>query len=69
MAEVWEVFDYPKCLSDIRAGIEHLHNLGIIHRKINPHNVMLDGSTFVIMDFDLCTLKGDELIAKARTDE
>jgi serine/threonine protein kinase len=69
MAEAREVFDHPKCLSDIKAGIEHLHSLGVIHCDINPHNVMLDGSTFVIMDFDSCTFKGDELRAKAHIDE
>jgi serine/threonine protein kinase len=68
MVKAREVFDQLKCLSDIKAGIEHLHSLGIIHCDINPHNVMLDVSTFVITDFDSCTMEGDELGAKAGTD-
>ncbi|KAF2811006.1 uncharacterized protein BDZ99DRAFT_487733 [Mytilinidion resinicola] len=63
-----DTLDAPKCLSSIKAGIEHLHSLGIIHCDINPHNIFLDTSTFVIGDFDSCTFEGDELGMKAGTD-
>lgn len=68
MVKAGETFDRPKCLSSIKAGIKHLHSLGIIHCDINPHNVFSDKSTFVIGDFDSCTLEGDELGMKAGTD-
>ena len=55
-------------MDDIRAGIKHLHSLGMIHCDINPHNVFADVEDFVIGDFDSCTLEGDELGAKAGTD-
>jgi serine/threonine protein kinase len=68
MVKDGEIFDRKACLGDIRAGIEHLHSLGMIHCDINPHNVFTDVKDFVIGDFDSCTLEGDELGAKAGTD-
>ncbi|KAG9234638.1 hypothetical protein BJ875DRAFT_509171 [Amylocarpus encephaloides] len=63
-----EIFDRKACLDDIRAGIDHLHSLGMIHCDINPHNVFADVKDFVIEDFDSCTLEGDDLGTKAGTD-
>lgn len=68
MVKAGEPFDRHMCLSSIKAGIEHLHNLGIIHCDINPHNIFSDKSTFVVGDFDSSMLEGDELGMKAGTD-
>ena len=68
MVENSEEFDRHMCLSSVKAGIEHLHSLGIIHCDINPHNIISDTSSFVIGDFDSCALEGDKLGMKAGTD-
>ncbi|KAF2488574.1 serine/threonine-protein kinase-like protein [Lophium mytilinum] len=69
LVEADEALDLPKCLSDIKAGIEHLHSLGIIHCDIKPHNIFLDESTFVVGDFDSCAFEGDKLGIKAGTQD
>jgi len=64
-------FDRPACLRDIQQGIGHLHGLGIIHCDINPMNILSNGShatkSFVIGDFDSCTMEGQDLGLKAGT--
>jgi serine/threonine protein kinase len=60
-------FDRKLCLRSIRLGIEHLHKLRLIHCDINPANILSDGDSFVISDFDSCTREGDELGLKAGT--
>jgi serine/threonine protein kinase len=54
--------DCNTVLESIRAGIDHLHSLNLIHNDLNPSNIMLDdeGNT-VIIDFDSCTKVGDRL--------
>ena len=50
------------CLSGIRAGIRHLHSLGIIHNDITPSNIMFDkDNTPVVTDFDSCRQVGESL--------
>ena len=61
------IIDRNSCLANIRRGIEHLHQLGIIHCDINPNNIFTDGDSFVIGDFDSCTLEGEKLGLKAGT--
>jgi serine/threonine protein kinase len=61
-------FDHEACLSDIKAGIGHLHRLGIIYCDINPTNVFLNEPTFVIGDFDSSAFEGDKLGLKADTE-
>lgn len=68
MIDDGDIFDRKACLDDIRAGIEHIHSLGMIHCDINPRNVFADVKGFVIGDFDSCALEGDELGEKAGTD-
>lgn len=49
-------------LDGIRAGIQHLHSLGLIHNDINPANVMFDGDGIpVVIDFDSCRGVGEGL--------
>jgi serine/threonine protein kinase len=35
-------------------GVAHLQSKGVSHRDISPENVMLDGSTLVIIDMGMC---------------
>lgn len=44
--EVWP------CLDGIRDAVDHIHNLGIIHGDISPHNIMMKGSVPKLIDFD-----------------
>ncbi|KAL1631685.1 hypothetical protein SLS56_004359 [Neofusicoccum ribis] len=61
-------FDAKRCMKQIEAGVQHLHNLDLVHCDINPYNVMMDdGDTPVIIDFDSCRRKGDKLGMKAGT--
>jgi serine/threonine protein kinase len=68
MVDDGDSLDHEACLSDIKAGIGHLHGLGIIHCDINPANVFLNESTFVIGDFDSSGLEGDKLGLKGGTE-
>jgi serine/threonine protein kinase len=61
-------FDKERCLSGIESGLRHMHSLGLIHNDLNPANVMVDGDTAVIIDFDSCKREGDKLGSKAGTD-
>jgi serine/threonine protein kinase len=60
-------FDIDLCLRGIQQGIRHLHSLNLIHCDINPTNILLDGDTPVIGDFDSCQRKGEKLGFKAGT--
>ncbi|KAH6888501.1 hypothetical protein B0T10DRAFT_488301 [Thelonectria olida] len=51
----------------IEAGIRHLYQLGLIHRDINPTNIIMDGDTPVIIDFDSCVPVGEKLGEKTAT--
>ncbi|KAL9045394.1 MAG: hypothetical protein Q9214_001552 [Letrouitia sp. 1 TL-2023] len=61
MVERGRSFDKGSCLEDIRAGIQHLHGLGIIHCDISPYNIFSGGDGFVVGDFDSCTQEGDKM--------
>ncbi|KAF5004589.1 hypothetical protein FDECE_8919 [Fusarium decemcellulare] len=51
----------------VERGVQHLHQLGLVHNDLNPSNIMLDGTNPVIIDFDSCRPKGEEIGAKAGT--
>ncbi|PUU77423.1 serine/threonine-protein kinase-like protein [Tuber borchii] len=54
-------FDAGLILLGIQEGIRHLHSLGLIHCDINPTNIVMDGDTPIIVDFDSCRRKGEKL--------
>jgi len=60
-------FDIDLCLRGIQKGIQHLHSLDLIHCDLNPTNILIDGDTLVIGDFDSCQRKGEKLGFKAGT--
>jgi len=60
-------FDTDVFFQGIQEGIRHLHSLGLIHCDINPANIVMDGDTPVIVDFDSCRRNGEKLGIKAGT--
>ncbi|EQD78544.1 Serine/threonine protein kinase-related domain protein [mine drainage metagenome] len=51
-------------MKEVCEGVKYLHNFNIIHRDLNPKNIMFDGNTPVVIDFSSAeTLqKGEEVI-------
>lgn len=45
----------------IEKGVGHLHQLGLIHNDLNPSNIIMNGDTPVIIDFDCCRPNGKRL--------
>ncbi|KAJ5803756.1 uncharacterized protein N7518_000059 [Penicillium psychrosexuale] len=59
--------DNESYLQQIKAGIDHLHALNLIHNDIYIRNIMIvnqEADAFMIIDFDSCTIKGHRLPAK-----
>lgn len=44
-----------------------MHTLGLIYNDLNLLNIMMDGESPVIIDFDSCKREGDKLGLKAGT--
>jgi eukaryotic-like serine/threonine-protein kinase len=59
-----------KLLRDLRAGIEHLHRFGIVHRDIKPQNIFYDqqADTFVIGDLGIAHFADDYYTREAATE-
>ncbi|KAF1999693.1 hypothetical protein P154DRAFT_523026 [Amniculicola lignicola CBS 123094] len=56
--------DVAVCMGGIRAGVKHLHSLGLAHNDLNPTNIALDAEDNpVILDFGSCKKFGEELIS------
>lgn len=51
----------------VERGVRHLHQLGLVHNDLNPRNIMMDGETPVIIDFDSCLPTGEKLGLKRGT--
>ncbi|KAJ4864110.1 protein kinase domain-containing protein [Trichoderma breve] len=60
-------FNKSHCLLGIKAGVRHLHDLGLVHNDLNPSNIMMHGDDAVIIDFDSCKREGEELGLKRWT--
>ena len=54
-------FNIDLCLRGIWKGIQHLYSLDLIYCDLNPTNILMDGDTPVIGDFDSCQYKGEKL--------
>ncbi|KAJ2975810.1 hypothetical protein NUW58_g8254 [Xylaria curta] len=70
---LWEMldhkieFDKSHCLHGIEAGVQHMHDLGLVHNDLNPSNIMMDGNHPIIIDFDSCKSDGKKLGKKGGT--
>jgi serine/threonine protein kinase len=55
--------DIPRCIRDIRDGIQHMHSLGFVHCDIKPDNIFVDlqNQRFVVGDFDPVHCEGARL--------
>ncbi|KAF9883276.1 hypothetical protein FE257_003796 [Aspergillus nanangensis] len=61
------IADNESYVRQIRAGIDHLHSLNVVHNDIHMGNVMFanrDSDVPVIIDFDSCAIEGSLLPAK-----
>ncbi|KAK1037251.1 hypothetical protein LTR74_018824, partial [Friedmanniomyces endolithicus] len=57
-------FNTAACMDEIRAGVRHLHSLGLAHNDLNPMNILLDQDDHpVIIDFGSCKKFGEHLIS------
>ena len=59
--------DNESYLRQVKAGINHLHALNIVHNDIHLDNVMFadqDSDVPIIIDFDSCAIRGSLLPAK-----
>ena len=45
------VFDIKLITYQIFRGLNYIHSLGICHRDIKPHNILIKGKKTVICDF------------------
>jgi serine/threonine protein kinase len=51
-------------MNGIRAGVRHLHSLGLAHNDLNPTNFALDSDDNpIILDFGSCKKFGEELLS------
>lgn len=54
--------DKEQVMADIRAGIEHLHSIGIVHGDLQPANIMFDDDdNAILIDFDSARFCGELL--------
>ncbi|KAK4552394.1 hypothetical protein LTR86_010408 [Recurvomyces mirabilis] len=57
-------FNTAACKDGVRAGVEHLHSLGLAHNDLNPMNILLDKDDKpVIVDYGSCRNFGEQLIS------
>ncbi|KAJ5780600.1 hypothetical protein N7457_005760 [Penicillium paradoxum] len=59
--------EVDRWLEGIVRGLKHLHGLGIVHNDLNPCNIMFQGDTPVIIDFDSARPQGHSLNLVKRT--
>ncbi|KAI0550665.1 hypothetical protein F4679DRAFT_594579 [Xylaria curta] len=62
MLEDGTPFDKQRCIHGIEAGVQHMHDLGLVHNDLNPANIMMDGDNPIIIDFDSCRPEGEKLL-------
>lgn len=53
----WTDSDYARCIMDMCDTLTELHKRGIIHRDIQPKNVIVDNNHVKLIDFDIARNK------------
>lgn len=54
-------FNHANCIAGVKAGIQHLHSLGLAHNDIHPTNICFDeDDNAAIIDFDSCHAIGKQ---------
>lgn len=53
--------DAERVLAEIKAALNHLHKLRVVHNDIKPSNIMLSDGRIVIIDFDCSACFGQRL--------
>ncbi|KXT14350.1 hypothetical protein AC579_3997 [Pseudocercospora musae] len=57
-------FEVDRYLKGLRAGVEHLHSLGLAHNDLNPSNILIDKENNpIINDFGSCRKFGQRLVS------
>jgi len=59
--------NFLKCLYDIMAGLEEMHNYGMYHRDLKPGNVLRFGDSYAIGDFGLISLNKTGITTLTKT--
>jgi hypothetical protein len=59
--------DVEKVVSDVQAGIEHIHSLDLVHCDIKPDNIFFKDGRYVVGDFDSVHPVHGELCLKTGT--
>lgn len=62
-----DIVQRKKYYEGIERGVRHHHQLGLVHNDLCPRNIMMDGETPVIIDFDSCRPTGEKLALKRGT--
>jgi serine/threonine protein kinase len=62
-------FNAESCMSQIEAGLDHMHALGLVHSDLKPANIFVsyDLKRFVIGDFNSTHVRGQRLEQKIGT--
>jgi eukaryotic-like serine/threonine-protein kinase len=50
------VADAVRYTQQIAAGVDRIHDAGMVHRDIKPANVLLDGGEILVSDLEFCEL-------------
>lgn len=62
----WTDSDYARCIMDMCDTLAELHSYGIIHRDIQPKNIIIDNNSVKLIDFDIARNKKESSVKDTR---
>lgn len=62
----WSDIDYANCVIDLCDTLTELHSYGIIHRDIQPKNIIVDNNRIKLIDFDIARNKKESSVKDTR---